>query len=207
MQQVKILISCFEAFGEFKENSSQLVAKHLLQVPPTEFAVQYVTLPVTFSGAFHTIRAAIEHYQPDLVCCLAQAASRQDICLEARANNFVLTSFTDNEEVSPKSTAIVENGPAELFCKIPLATVLEKFTPQVPAIVSTDAGSYVCNYLYFQLLEYLQEREIKALLIHLPLAAEQIDVATSDLATSAPSTSAMAETIVSIFYQLQSASC
>ncbi len=44
----------------------------------------------------------------------------------------------------------------------------------IPAEVSFHAGTYVCNYQYFNCLKYVLGKKIKSLFIHVPASPEEV---------------------------------
>ncbi|MGD1903842.1 MAG: peptidase C15 [Geitlerinemataceae cyanobacterium] len=98
-------------------------------------------LPVENAAASQRVREAIWKFQPAVVLCCGMAESRSRLNLERRAHLDGHARQTRFEVAR--------------WCDRLVATD-----------VSDDAGQFVCNYLYFQMLG---EPEVAALFLHVPL--------------------------------------
>lgn len=163
---MKVLISGFTAFSVHTENSSKIIAEILQQTKIPGIEIQTVILPVSFGSSFKDLQIAIENFKPDSVICLGLAGDRKKINLEKVAINFIHSNISDNDGIKMQDMVISE-GPAAYFSTLPLKAMRELALP-FPVEVSFSAGTYVCNYLMFRTLEYLNGSKVKAGFIHLP---------------------------------------
>ena len=170
---MKILISGFQPFGNQAENSSQIIAQLLKTVQMPNLEIQTIILPVTFSRSFDILKTEIDHFKPDFVISLGLAGNRTVISLEKVAINFIHCEIPDNEGVAVLDQSILE-GPAAYFSTLPIQAMIELPTP-FPMEFSFSAGTYVCNYVMFRLLDYLKDTQVKAGFIHLPHLNENRD--------------------------------
>lgn len=113
-------------------------------------------IPVDFALAPAKVIAHVEDLRPDVVVCCGMAEKRSLLSLEAQAvrEDCVLTTALD----------------------------LEHLSAELPTTeISYDAGRFVCNHLYFELLAYLKNQPAKGLFIHIPiLTAENLSAVLSD---------------------------
>lgn len=164
---MKVLVSGFTTFSDHTENSSQVIAELLgkTQIPGIE--IHSVILPVAFSNAFEVLKAEIDNFKPNFVICLGLAHKRLVICLEKVAINLIHCDIPDNEGVIQKDVAILENGPNAYFSSLPIEAMMEVAT-EFSTKLSFTAGAYVCNYVMYRLLDYIEGTEVKGGFIHLP---------------------------------------
>ena len=161
---MRILITAFEPFGGAETNITQSI----LSLLPDSFAdweIEKVCLPVSFKRAPIVLREAIATYSPDLVIMLGQCSTGENIRLERFAINMMDSTKGDNDGYIPSEETIYPHQPLALQTPLPI-NELERFcTDNVqPVQVSTSAGLYVCNRVYYEAL-HLQQN---ALFVHIP---------------------------------------
>ena len=164
---IKILISGFTTFSSHADNSSEIIAEHFKNTQIEGFEIQVVILPVTFSESFKTLNKAINDFLPDYVLCLGLASNRKGINLEKVAINLIHSDIADNEGVIHQDQYILKDGPAAYFATLPLEEMRTLQTP-FPVEMSFTAGTYVCNYVMYETLNFLKGSKVKAGFIHLP---------------------------------------
>lgn len=170
----KVLISGFQPFGSHAENSSQIMAEQFKEVDIPGFEIRSIVLPVTFSSAFEHLKTAIEKFSPDSVICLGLADKRTAITLEKVAINLIHCKIPDNDGVTYLDQPIDETGPVAYFSTLPLKEMRDLKTT-FPVEESYSAGTYVCNYLMYQVLNFLKDSDMKAGFIHLPHLKDKRD--------------------------------
>lgn len=106
-------------------------------------------LPVDSQLATELTIDRLETLQPNAVICCGMAERRSTLTLESQAKR---------GEISLKSTLNVES----------LVTQLAQTE------VSHDAGGFVCNDLYYNVLDYIYQRQLRThcLFVHIPLISE-----------------------------------
>ena len=166
---MKLLLTGFQPFGNYKENSSWAVAE---KVAACGFEGVYVVqLPVTFAGVTAALRRAVEKYRPDAVVMLGQSALINYVKLERIAINMMDSASADNDGYLPDEEPILPGGEAALFTNTNIKELRRAVEEQgLPAKVSNSAGLYVCNRLYYEALQLCKEKTgMRALFVHLPL--------------------------------------
>ena len=167
----KILISGFEPFAKWTLNPSQDIALKLAK----DSKVEAIILPVSFARCFEVLKEQIENFRPSIVLCLGLAEKREKVSLERIAINCMNTSIADNDGDCPSNKLIQTKGPDGLFTNLDLEELLG-ISPN--CVISNSAGTYVCNYLMYQLLFHFKDR-IQAGFIHVP--AENIEKSYLDI--------------------------
>lgn len=80
--------------------------------------------------------------------------------LERCATNLMDAIKPDADNVIPRREPIDPNGPAAYWTRLPLRSILNDFTDDsIPATLSSDAGTFVCNSLFYNLLNWTATQE------------------------------------------------
>lgn len=168
---LRVLLTGFEPFGKYSENSSWAVAEKVAACGVVGAEVMAKRLPVSFAGVGIALRKAVEECHPDVVLMLGQCAGIDYIKLERIAINMMDSMAADNDGFIPDEEPVITGGAAALFTNTDikdLRRVVEELG--IPAKVSNSAGLYVCNRTYYEALRLCNERPgMKALFVHLPL--------------------------------------
>ena len=170
MQQINIVISGFTPYEGIDVNpavlvpaavakqwadpaQSQAISEELLQ--DIAVTVTNVTLPVSFAKAWPTLLEAIEQAKPDIVIATGLKRTSRGILLERCATNLMDAAKPDADNVIPPRRPIDPEGPAAYWTRLPLRSILHDFAKhEIPAALSSDAGTFVCNSLFYQLLHW-----------------------------------------------------
>ena len=61
----------------------------------------------------------------------------------------------DADNALPRFEPIIKDGPAAYWTRLPLRAIINDFARDgIPATLSSDAGTFVCNSLFYQLLHW-----------------------------------------------------
>ncbi len=157
----RLLITSFDIWEahHISNASDDLLAMMGDRLPPETHVLR--KLPVDFQVAPAAVIAAMATLQPDIVLCCGMAESRTTLTLEANGKC--------QEDVRPTAIA------------------LSQLLPQLPHThISHDAGNFVCNHLYYTILQHIHQQRLAShcLFLHVPLltAARQASIV-SDFAT------------------------
>jgi len=150
----KILLTSFDVWqpDQISNASDDLVQEVLERHLMPENVQVLRKIPVDFQLAPERVIAAMKQLTPDVVLCCGVGATRQKLNLES--------------------------GATQTGQRLQTTLDLEQLSAGLPiAEISHDAGDFVCNGLYYALLEHLYESDsIEALFLHVPvLAPETID--------------------------------
>jgi pyroglutamyl-peptidase len=163
---MRILITSFGPFNNFKVNPSNLAMK-LLREKMTDFEAQHDLywreLGVSYDEV-HLFEKEFSGIQLDLVLHLGVATNDSLMRLEIQAKN--QRQGKDVNGLDPTTDSIIENQ-SDIKTGINIQ-VLENICSKQPSIVriSNDAGAYLCNYIYYlSLSSNLADRN--ALFIHI----------------------------------------
>ena len=167
-----ILVTAFEAFDGEKLNPTEKVLGFL---PDTveETSVKKLVLPVEFHRSLELALAAVEEIRPAAVVMLGQAGGRSAVTPESTARTEMNARIPDNAGYRPEHLPVVEGGPGIYRSTLPLEEMLREMKSHgIPCELSDDAGAYVCNALFYGMMDHLKGR-IPAGFIHVPYIREQ----------------------------------
>jgi pyroglutamyl-peptidase len=170
-----VLVTGFDAFGGEVQNPSRLVAQELAGRTIAGRTVVSEILPCVFGQSVQSLESAIRKHQPELVVCLGQAGGRAGLTLERVAINLDDAPIPDNAGQRPIDRPISNDGPAACWSTLPVKAIARAIAMAgVEASVSHSAGTYVCNHVFYGLMQLLQTRpDVKGGFIHVPFLPEQ----------------------------------
>lgn len=168
------LVTGFEPFDGDPLNPSWLIAQALQGQVLNGVRVQAVQLPCTFGGSLPTLQQALRRHRPVLVMALGQAG-RSCISLERVAINVIDARIADNAGVQPVDQPVRPGGPAAYFSRLPLKAMLQALQQAGVAVeVSQTAGTFVCNQVFYGLMQLLRRRPaVRGGFVHVPMLPEQ----------------------------------
>ncbi len=171
-----ILVTGFEPFGGEAVNASWEAARKLDGWRRGEFAAVARLLPCAYDASVRELIRAIGTLKPEAILMTGQAARRAVVCVERFARNLDDAAAPDNLGVLRKAVAISEGAPKRLAAAARVEAIAGAIREAgIPSRVSTSAGGFVCNHLYFGALQYLRDtgRATPAVFVHLPATPRQ----------------------------------
>lgn len=172
---MKALVTGFDPFGGDEVNPSSL-AVGKLKKRLGNIAVYTAELPTSYARSAEVLRAAIAKAKPDIVLCVGQAGGRTELCLERVAINVQDARIRDNDGKQPIDKPVVAGGPAAHFTTLPIkACVAEMRKSGLPAAVSNTAGTFVCNHIFYALMDIAASHPcpLRGGFLHIPYVPEQ----------------------------------
>jgi pyroglutamyl-peptidase len=169
-----VLVTGFEPFGNVTVNPSQLIAETLNGSVINDAEIAGVVLPVDSNESVKVATEMIEQYHPTLVISLGLNARARGIEIEKIGVNLKRYPKDDGTWSFPQRIDV--SGPFLRFSSIHSIDVVRKIREaNISVQQSFSAGIYVCNALFYQLLEYVSEqnRSTKVGFIHVPLLDSQ----------------------------------
>lgn len=156
----RILLTSFQTWLPHQaSNSSDDLINHLdrLALLPIETHLLR-QIPVDFHLASQQVIRKIQEIQPALILCCGMAEPRSHLSIESNGrfqSHLYFTSIDLNALISCTHATVI----------------------------SHNAGRFVCNYLYYQVLRYLEIYQVPAqcLFVHVPLLnADNLPIVTDD---------------------------
>ncbi|AKV55884.1 Pyrrolidone-carboxylate peptidase [Bifidobacterium actinocoloniiforme DSM 22766] len=169
MDQLKIIISGYDRYEGVEVNPSCEVPQAIAEqgVPALEgedplegvdLDIRQVSLPVSFGQAWPILHQAVEEFQPRIIIATGLKRSARGIAMERCAVNLKdVGQAADSSEARPASQRepIDADGPAAYWTRLPLRAILHIFArDNIAATLSSDAGTYVCNAVFYNLLHW-----------------------------------------------------
>ena len=172
---MKILITCFDPFGNMEINASRAV---LDRIDTYKFDAEIIKLeiPTVRYKSLEMIQKEIENCHPDVVIYLGLAGGRADITIERIGINVDDFRIEDNAGNKPQDEPIYQDGPDAYFSTLPVREIVNAINKHhIAASVSNTAGTFVCNHVLYGTRYYLEHHypNIKSGFIHVPFIKEQ----------------------------------
>ena len=165
---MSVLITGFEPFDGASINPSWEAVQ---RVPSTVAGhdVRRLQLPVEYARAAALLRQEIAQLRPAVVICCGLAGGRKAITPELVAINYRFARIADNAGSMCQGEPIIPDGPAAYMSMLPVHAMIARMAEAgLPASLSLSAGAYVCNDVYYALLDCEAEFGHKGLFLHVP---------------------------------------
>ncbi len=177
---MKVLITGFEPYWDYFENSSWAVAEKVTACDISGVDIVAEQMPVSFEQVATTLRNTVKKHCPDLIIMLGQSGGSDRIKLERVALNLMDSKLADNDGVIPNEKSINPNTPTALFTNVPIKLLCNAIERRgVEVKISNSCGLYVCNRLYYEaLLLCMEQSHMKAVFVHLPIYEGQLSAKT-----------------------------
>ncbi len=170
-----VLVTGFEPFDGAEINPSQEVARNLNGTVIAGHTVVGALLPCVFGAAIPELQRLLRGHRPALVICVGQAGGRAAITPERVAINIDDARIPDNAGAQPVDRPVVRGGPAAYFSTLPVKAIVAALRAAgLPSEVSSTAGTFVCNHVFYGLMHVLRtQKGVRGGFIHLPFLREQ----------------------------------
>jgi len=183
-----ILVTGFEPFGGETVNASWEAARRLEGWRCGDHAAVALMLPCVYDASVDAFAEAFERLKPHAALMTGQASRRGLVCVERFARNVANAATPDNRGVV-RGAAALDSGPERLETTVPVGEIARAIRAAgVRARVSTNAGDYVCNHLYYGALAFMRRVSpmTPAVFLHLPATPEQTPARASRRRLSTP---------------------
>lgn len=163
-----ILLTGFEPFDGAETNPSW---EAVSRVPDrvADHDVRRLRLPVVYGEAADLLRGEIARLRPELVISCGVAKGRQAVTPELVALNYRHARIPDNAGQSYAGEPIDPAAPAARMTRLPIHDLIDAVkAASIPCAVSFSAGAYVCNDVYWALLDAEKDFGHRGLFIHVP---------------------------------------
>jgi pyroglutamyl-peptidase len=170
-----VLLTGFEAFGGEQVNPSALAVQELAGRTVDGRKIVSTVLPCIFGQSVLELKSVIDEVDPELVICVGQAGGQGAIHIEKIAINLDDAGMPDNAGAQPVDQSISSSGPTAYWSTLPdKAIVQELSSKSIRALVSHSAGTFVCNHVFYRLMQTLEHRPgVRGGFIHVPYLPDQ----------------------------------
>lgn len=167
-----VIITGFEAFGSNESNPTAELIKNY-RIKNTKNNIEQLVLPVTYAKCFSVLNNYISEKQREnikAIILLGLAENRTNVEIEKIAINWIDSRIPDNDQELITHQKIIPQGNDGIFSNFDQSKLNEMKNIgeqlDLPMAFSYSAGSYVCNFLYYQTLTHFNE--IPTVFIHVP---------------------------------------
>jgi pyroglutamyl-peptidase len=169
-----VLLTGFEPFAGASLNPSEQIVNALKARQIEGVELHTAVLPVVFTESSELLRHLIKLHKPDVVICLGQAEGRREISFERVAINLDDARLADNAGRVVLDQPVVAGGPSAHFTTLPVKEMVAAVRAEgIAAGLSTTAGTFVCNHIFYAMQHELAETSVVSGFIHVPLMPEQ----------------------------------
>lgn len=170
---VRALVTGFDPFGGEATNASHEAVRRL---PPRlgHIVISTQVLPTSYARSVSYLEAAILRTLPEIVLCVGQAGDRAALNLERVAINVQDAALPDNDGAQPVDMPIAPRGAPARFSTLPVKQAVAALRAAgLPAEVSNSAGTFVCNHVFYSLMQLAARRRhrFRAGFLHVPRLA------------------------------------
>lgn len=169
-----VLITGFGGFPGARFNPTGRLVDKLAHIRRPAFAKARIVTHVFsthYAAVDRELPALIRRYRPGVILMLGLAAYSKHLRIETRARNALSILAADAQGVAPRHCAIRLGAPRDRRAGASFVRLLAAARGSgVRTKLSRDAGGYVCNYLYWQALEYAERMSKPPLVqfVHVP---------------------------------------
>ncbi|MDB5748254.1 MAG: pcp [Massilia sp.] len=169
-----VLLTGFEPFNGATINPAWEAVRALKGWSGDGFFVEVLQLPCVFGFANRVLRGAIDEMKPAVVICVGQAGGRADLTVERVAINVDDAPIVDNDRQQPVDATIVAGAPAAYFATLPVKAIVGAMRERgLKASVSQTAGTFVCNHVFYGLMNHIDGTGVQGGFVHVPYLPEQ----------------------------------
>ena len=168
-----ILLTGFGPFPGVPANATTILVPRIAQAARRAFAgAQIVSdiVPTEWSAGLHVATELYRDLRPDIALHFGVSRKASGFEIETRGRNKCHQS-QDAAGLLPALDRVSAFGPEYLQSPLPAAHIVERLRRRgLPAIVSRDAGGYLCNALLYRGLETARGQRYAARVgfVHLP---------------------------------------
>ncbi len=168
---MRVVIAGFGPFSGAPLNPSGRLAVALARRRRPALAGIEITSHV-FATAYNVVDRDLPKLlarRPDVLLIFGLAGRRREVCVETRAHNKRSILFPDVHRYHPKHAVIEFGQPHALKGNAPFARLLNALRQNaLPARLSRDAGTYLCNYAYWRALRGVHDGRPLVQFVHIP---------------------------------------
>jgi pyroglutamyl-peptidase len=175
-KQLTVLVTGFDPFGGESINPAFEATRKLDGATIAGAKVHTGEIPTIRYQCIAKVQKYMAAYQPEIIICVGQAGGSAGISLERVAINCDDFRIPDNGGNQPVDEAIVKEGPAAYFSTLPIKAMKAALLAKgIPAVISNSAGTFVCNHVFYSLMDTLAHDSVKRIggFVHVPYLPEQ----------------------------------
>lgn len=165
---MKILLTGFEPFGSKTDN----VSKKIVESFANDENVDTLILPVSYRRASEIICEVLAAKDYNVLIMTGETRSSLEyVRLERVGLNLMDGTIADNDGILMDEVKINSNVPDAIITDFPVKKIFNYLKSKGFRVkVSNSAGTYVCNSLYFNSLDFIKSKSLatEAVFLHFP---------------------------------------
>jgi pyroglutamyl-peptidase len=169
---MKVLLTGFGPFPGAPFNPTAPLVRRLARATQPGVKRAEHVFRTSYAAVDRELPALIERDKPDVLIMFGVATATRHLRIETVARNTVSVVLPDATGTLPQSEMIAFEGVESVPLRAPVRRLLHAArSARVPAMLSRDAGQYLCNYLCWQASAAAAQRggPRLAAFIHVPL--------------------------------------
>lgn len=173
---MKILLTGFKPFGTHMMNPTEELLINFKNKNET-IELKHLIMDTSYIESSKQIRDCIRTFVPDVIVSFGLGGGRSCVEVERIAINVIDSNLPDNNGNVIHDQCIRADGPLAYASKLPIKKIIEALKENsIPARVSNSAGTYVCNYIMYDMLYFVEHHypQIKCGFIHVPYVHSQV---------------------------------
>jgi pyroglutamyl-peptidase len=165
-------VTGFGPFPNAPENPTQALVRGLAGEPPEQFgasALRAVVLPTDYRKSWPALRRVYARFSPDVVVHFGLSRHAEGLVLERIGRKRIDSSRRDAAGFAPPSGFCRRSGPDSLAATVPVEAMVAALTEAgFPAVLSDNAGGYVCNATLYRSLQAAPAGKRLVGFVHVP---------------------------------------
>lgn len=171
----KILLYGFSAYLNFTRNPSRDLVRELSCQKWPGLQVTSFIFNVSYAGVREQIIKVLRKGPFDAAVGFGLAPGSGLIRLEQAARNCCASPKPDKDGKAMRRRVILKNQPDVYRTSVKLFNLRKTLLKEnIPAVISKDAGGYLCNFTYYLMSHHLRQDGSSApcLFVHIPFSSE-----------------------------------
>jgi pyroglutamyl-peptidase len=167
-----LLVAGFGPFPGAPHNPTAALVERLARIAQPSLRVISHVFPTQYAAVDNDLPLLLARHKPDALLMFGLHRRARTLRIETLARN-AIGSHRDAGGSIPSRHAIAP-GAAHQSMRAPAARLARAVRKAgVPAVLSRDAGSYLCNYLCWRATEAARRGHLSAAFVHVPPVARK----------------------------------
>lgn len=167
-----LLLTGFDVFGTYTKNCTKKACEQLNGLQLENHIIQSVVLPCRWN-IFSQLEPTLEEIKPIAICCTGMASRVKGIRIEQAARNIRSAMYADDTGRICNGEPIDPNGEEVLYTTINNVALHQALhNSGILVELSNDAEGFVCNDLFYNVIQYTRCRAIPMCFLHIPCTEE-----------------------------------
>ncbi len=168
------LLTGFGPWAGHPINTSWEAIKPLDGARYGDYEVRTALIPVEWETGPKELLGQMAKHRPSLVVSSGVADGTQGMRLERYAQN--RQEGTDNAGDTKLGSACLAGGPAKYETNLPLSRLVQVLKPSLGGFISDNAGTYLCNQIFYTLMNKVKGTKTAAGFIHVSSNTTRVNI-------------------------------